>query len=260
MFEFFRKKEARLPSDEASKLAALKSAIEVQKKTDPLVGLKIGAKEVNQRLINGLKNEKGVHIESFHTVLGSLAGFSCQMSLREELADQARASSEKVVLAVASGADGKKYYFGDSLNKPLAESQYSIWSLAAGAAQKLGATVPDVGEIFAHVAATVGGDAFGIPRIPDDHSPGDLPLNYLKVIWPSIFPVVAQFSDKPSEWPILFGIAIQEAIMMAKGVIDPCLAVTIVMESAVPMSKVDLPDFYRSPDSPVAKSKNLEIW
>ena len=252
MFNFFGKKAGQIKGaacvgakdkTEDVKWTALKSAIDAQKKKDPLMGLKIGAKEVNQRLINGLKNKKGVHIESFLTVIGSLAGFSCQMSVREALKN-AEATGEKIVWATASGADGKKYYFGDALNKPLAESNYSIWNLVAGAVEKLGAKLPDVSEIFKHVAGTVGSDTFGIPRIPNSHSPGDLPMNYLKVIWPCIFPVAAQFCDNPSEWPILFGIAIQEAMFMAKDVIDPGLAATIVMECAIPMSKVDLPEFY----------------
>jgi hypothetical protein len=39
---------------------------------------------------------------------------------------------------------------------------------------------------------------------------------------------------------MVFAIAIQKAILMGKDVIDPTLAGTIVMECAVPMSKVDL--------------------
>jgi hypothetical protein len=38
----------------------------------------------------------------------------------------------------------------------------------------------------------------------------------------------------------LFSLAIQEAIGMSKSVIAPDLAPRIVMESAIPMSKVDL--------------------
>jgi len=232
--------------EQAAKLAGLKAAIQSQKKTDPLIGPKIGAKEVNQRLIAGLKNEKGVHVESYLTVLGTLAGFSCQMSLRAKMAQKKahpESIPETITLVVASGADGKKYYFGDSLNQLLAESQYSIWRLAAGALQKLGAPIPDVGEIFKHVSETVGGNTFGIPRIPENHRPGDLPINYLRIIWPSLFPVVTQFCDEPSEWPVLFGLAIQEAINMTKAVVDPGLAVSIIMECAIPMSKIDLPEF-----------------
>ncbi|WP_157199276.1 hypothetical protein [Methylomonas koyamae] len=44
----------------------------------------------------------------------------------------------------------------------------------------------------------------------------------------------------PAHWPILFGLAIQEAIHSGKSVIDPCIALKIVMESAIAMSKVDL--------------------
>jgi hypothetical protein len=258
MFNFFRKKETpprpatgaenpdNAKASEAAWIAALRAQIDSRKAADPLIGPKIGAKEINKRLMAGLKNEKGIHIESFLTVLGALAGFSCQMSLREELSKRTGMETEKIVWTIVNGADGKKYHFGDALNKPLAESQYSVWSLVAGATQKLGATAPDINEIFKHVAATAGGSTFGMPRIPDNHRPGDLPINYLKVIWPRIFPVAAQFCDTPSEWPILFGLAAQEAIFMAKDVIDPRLAATIVMECAIPMSKVDLPEFYTS--------------
>ena len=260
MLNFFRRKEkseptAAQPGAEAQKQAAIaagmKSVIKASKKKDPLVGLKLGAKEVNSRLINGLKTEKGVHIESFLTVLGALSGFACQMSVRAEV-NRKKLRLDQVGWVMASGADGIIYFFGDGINKPLAESEHSVWSLAAGAAEHLGGKVPDVNQIFAHVAATVGGEQFGIPRIPDGHTPGDLPLNYLKVIWPSVFPVAIDFCEEPGDLPVLFGLAIQQALEMAGDVIDPGLAVTIVMECAIPMSKMDLPELYAA--------SSTEVW
>lgn len=210
------------------------------KTKDPMVVLKVGSQEVNHYIINALKDRKGVHIESLLTALGSLAGFSCQMSIREELIESGKIP-ENSAFMVVEGADGKKYYFGDLLNAPLAESQYSIWALSAGAAQQLGCTsLPDVGEIFEHVAQTVGIESFGIPRVPDNHRVNDLPINYVKSLWPKILPVMMPFCRKPSEWPIVFGLAIQQVIYVEKDMIDPKLAVSIVMESAIPMSKVDL--------------------
>ncbi|MCE0496517.1 MAG: hypothetical protein LV481_01035 [Methylacidiphilales bacterium] len=254
MFEFLRKRESDSdqkksapqkqtstqpnPQAEAAWLAALKDRIAERKQNDPLIGPKIGAKEISGRLMNGLKSEKGVHLESYLTVLGALAGFSCQMSVRVQ------AGTGPIAWAVAHGKDGKDYYLGDALNKPLAEDNHSIWSLTAGAVQSLGDLPPDVGEIFKHVAATIGSAEFGIPRIPAKYRPGDLPINYLKVIWPKIFPVVRVICEEPTEWPILFGIAIQQAITMGKDVIEPVSAAKIVMECAIPMSKVDLPEFY----------------
>ena len=70
-------------------------------------------------------------------------------------------------------------------------------------------------------------------------------LIIVKALWPTLLPVVRSFCDDPAEWPILFAIATQESIFMAKDVIEPGLAVTVVMESAVPMSKIDLPEFYQ---------------
>lgn len=218
---------------------ALMRAIEEKRKTDPLIGAKLGSKEVNQRLINAMKNEKGVHVESLLCALGALAGYSCQANLRAQAL--AKGLPETAAFTVVDTVDGKKYFFGDPLNQALAESQYSVWSLAAGAARHNGcSSLPDISEIFGHVSETVGGAEFGIPRIPEGHQPGDTPINYVKALWPKLLPTIKQFCQKPSEWPILLGLAVQEILDMSKGVISPDLALKIVMESAIPMSKVDL--------------------
>jgi hypothetical protein len=56
-----------------------------------------------------------------------------------------------------------------------------------------------------------------------------------------LFQIVKQFCPAP-EWPILFGLAIQHAIIDSKNIVAPLLALSIVMESAIPMSKVDFND------------------
>ncbi|GAB2901074.1 hypothetical protein GCM10027046_32590 [Uliginosibacterium flavum] len=218
---------------------ALLRAIEDRRKEDPFIGAKIGGKEVLQRLLAGMKDEKGVHVESLLTALGALAGYACQASVRVEAL--ANGEGENSRFMVVETDNGQKYYFGDALNKALAESKYSVWSLAAGTAQHLGCQqLPDLHAIFQHVASSGGRADFGIPRIPDGHRPADIPINYLKALWPVFLPLVKQFCASSFEWPLLFASAIQEAMEFGKGVIDPTLAVTIVMESAIPMSKVDL--------------------
>lgn len=222
-----------------SAAAALMRAIEKKRETDPLIGAKLGSKEINHRLINAMKSEKGVHVESILCALGALAGYACQANLRAQALENGMPETAAFIVIVT--ADGKKYFFGDPLNQVLAESQYSVWSLAAGAAQHNGcSSLPDILEIFEHVTKAVGNVEFGIPRIPEGHQPGDTPINYLKVLWPNLLPTIKQFCQKPSEWPILLGFAVQEVINMSKGVIAPDLAIKIVMESAIPMSKVDL--------------------
>ncbi|MCK9609455.1 MAG: hypothetical protein M0R33_23755 [Methylomonas sp.] len=73
-----------VPSQMDPKTEALVRAIREQSKEDPLVGAKLGGKEIFQRLVDGMKNEKGVHIESVLCALGALAGYSCQANLRAQ--------------------------------------------------------------------------------------------------------------------------------------------------------------------------------
>jgi hypothetical protein len=219
--------------------SVLAQTVAEKRQEDPLIGAKVGAQEVLQRVMQGMKDEKGVHIESLLSALGALAGYACQSGLREEFI-HGKGLSENQLFVLVGGADGRQYFFGDNVNKPLAETQYSVWSLAAGAVHHLGVdpTTVNLGDIFQHVSETVGGDRFGIPRIPDGHKPSDLPGNYVKHLWPVLLPVAKQFCP-PMEWPVLFGLAAQDAILRGKDAIDPSLALSIVMESAIPMSKVD---------------------
>ncbi|MFL9883265.1 hypothetical protein PQR66_09530 [Paraburkholderia agricolaris] len=135
--------------------------------------------------------------------------------------------------------DSRHFYFGDALNEPLAESRLSVWSLSAGQARALGGALPDIGEIFIHTTRTVGTSAFGIPRYPGTAQAGDLPINYLKVFWPIIQPWVRKFCFEPTEWHVAYGLAIQKAMETSMQAIEPGAVVKIVMESAIPMSKID---------------------
>lgn len=208
---------------------------------DPLYAVKKGGKEIAAKLFTAMSSEKGIHLESLLSALGALAGYACQMSVREaQVVQQGRAEKE-VFIVVNSKHDGRTYYFGDLLNKPLAESRYSVWSLASGASQKNGLdNLIDLHAIFKHVTDSLGSDTFGIPRTPAAHQANELPVNYVRFLWPQLFPLAKSFSATPADWPILFGVAIQEILFASKDLIDPQLALSIVMESAVPMSKIYL--------------------
>lgn len=218
--------------------------VQTKKDGDPLFGIKKGGKDVANKLFAAMSSDKGIHLESLLCALGSMAGYACQVSVREEFVHLQGRLEKDVFIVVDSTQNGKRYFFGDLLNKPLAESRYSIWSLSSGASQKLGlTTLIDLHDIFRHVTETLGQSSFGVPRLPESHAARELPENYVRHLWPQLFPVAQRYCEKPEQWPVLFGVAVQEILFASKGLIDPRLALQIVMESAVPMSKINLKEF-----------------
>lgn len=246
-----------VPSAPHPATEALFRAIDAQRQTDPLIGAKLGAKDVFQKLLQGMKGERGVHAESLLCALGALAGYACQASLREQ--SLAKGQPETAAFITVKSPDGKTYFFGEPLNQALAEGPYSVWSLAAGAAQHLGCqTLPELKPIFEHVVQSVGTSSFGRPRLPQGRVASDTPVNYVRALWPALLPTVKRYCKEPSEWPMLFGAAAQEAMEASKAVLAPDVALLIVMECAIPMSKVDLaeghPGQAQAPAGPAPKN------
>jgi len=242
---FFKSKSssAEHRSDLDPQTEALIRAIREKSNENPLIGAKIGANEILNSLLETMKDDKGVHSESLLCALGSLGGYAAQASIRAQ--NLAKGLPETTSLHCVECTDGSKFYLGDSLNSALAGGQYSVLSLAAAAAESLGMTgmsenyVPMIEELLDHTMSTMGGQDFGIPRLPQQHMPASNPIEYAK-LWPVIHSKIYLFCPDPSHWPVLFGIAIQNAMDMAKNAIVPSVAIKIIMESAVPMSKIDL--------------------
>jgi len=214
-------------------------AIDQQKKDDPLIGLKIGAKELVSRLISALEKKEGkVHIESLLAIVGSLGGYSCHAAIREAFVDTGKLV-ENQAFTVITTKNGSKYYFGDLVNQYLAGSELCFWTLVGGEAQELGATsFPDLNEIFKRTASTVGSDKFGVVLITKQHLPPERPIVYVRSLWVKACKIVDKFCDSPTQRPILFALAAQQVMSMGKDIISPEIAVSLLIECAVPMSKI----------------------
>ncbi len=200
-----------------------------------------GAEYVCYRIWGTLQDEHGIHAESLLTCLGAFAGYACQMSIRQAAALPG-ADPSRHALTTVDADDCMTYLQSDALNAPLIDSPLSVWHLVSRIVQKLDAPLPDIHGILDHVTQTVGTSEFGIPRAPHGHHSRHLALVYLKYLWPEILPIAQRFCRKPTQIPVLFGIALQRAIEQTQGVLSPTLGASIAMESAVAMSKVVLPE------------------
>ena len=186
-----------------------------------------------------METERGVHMESLLATLGSLAGFCCIDSTLKAAEQLGRPARECGIVDVET-SDGSRYYFGDPVNTLLFEGQMSVGMLVAGAINQLGSEdYPDFAEVAAHVAGSLGKADFGLPRVPDQHKPHDLPINYVRNIWPATLPLLNHYAPVLKQRPIVFGLAIHRVMQMGKDVISPAMAGRLVMECAIPMAKLD---------------------
>jgi hypothetical protein len=219
--------------------ALLRQLVELRR-TDPMAGLKLGSKELSQRILKAVQQGQKVHYSSALCAMGAVAGYACQASVRALAVAKGLHETAFLIILQAKGTK-EPYYFGDKLDKPFTDDKYSLWGIVAAGVQNAGGdTSLDLKEIFHHTKTSIGKDDFGIPRLVEGYMPQQLPIDYVKTLWPGLKPLVATFCPNPEQWPMLIGLCIQEFILKNQDTIDPHLALRIVMESAIPMSRVHL--------------------
>ena len=196
--------------------------------------------QIHGWLMTALRDERGLHCETVLTVVGALGGYAAQQAIWEGMVKPGLITKEKAFMVVGTES-GEEFYFGDAINMALASTGPNIasfWSLVAGGAQSVGARqLPDIAEIFKHAAETVGTEAFGIPRLPPRYMPKPTPRRALNECWPHVHAMLK--ATTPGTWAMQLGVVAQRLIAQMKDVVPPEMAAKILMEAAVPMSKVD---------------------
>jgi hypothetical protein len=190
-----------------------------------------------------IKEAGAIHPETILTEIGALAGFAAQMSIRKGLIEPQNLDAGSVLIEVVA-KNGDKFYFSDLLNWILFENnappRYSIWSYIVGAVPDAAhAHLPDVTEIVSHAARTVGSRQFGLPRLPREHMPHKLPRAALEQHWAIVRDELVASARDPLEWPYDLAWAAQWQMLTSRGSLPLPLAAAVVMEAAIPMSKVD---------------------
>jgi hypothetical protein len=221
--------------------------------SDPLTG------ELVDWLQFELRRGRDVQQEAVLCALGALAGYAAQQAIREALVKTGKLTLDQA-FAVIETRSGEVFFFGELLNtvivaKDVARNSSgnsngngaaanggpghaSIWKIVSDGGRDAGAiNLPDVTDIIKNCAATVGRDEFGIPRVADAHMPNILPREAVSRFWPAARRKLA--GKDPMSWPLHLALAARSLIISLKHAVRPDIAVQIVMEAAVPMSKID---------------------
>lgn len=159
-------------------------------------------------IINMLKavltGKNGLDLYIVTLYAAGLAGIACH--------EAAKAKGEPLV--EIGCANGKKYYMGDAINKYLHENKYSVTGFVCAITQMPQSAVL---EIIQRQASTIGSEQFVVAGNMDA---ADLYKN-TKGCWDGIKDnMTLQYCNAPEEWPILYGIVLQniigESIKLAK--------------------------------------------
>ena len=199
-------------------------------------------------LMDELRSGKDVQPETVLCALGALAGYAAQQAIREAVVKPGKLTIDQAFVVIETRS-GDVFFFGDLLNAVIVskdggqvgsrdKGHASIWKIVSDGGYEAGArNLPDVTDMIKHCAATVGKEEFGIPRIPHAHMPDLLPREAVRRFWPAARRRLA--GSEPMSWPLHLALAAHKLIVELKHELRPDIAVQIVMEAAVPMSKID---------------------
>jgi hypothetical protein len=177
----------------------------------------------------------------FLCTVGSLGGFASQQAVWKACIEPNGRDPGDFLVQVGTKS-GEVFYFGEAINLFLSavrDGTFSFYSMVAGSVPDAGpATLPDLTEIFRHVAGTCGGSEFWNIRVPKPYPPLPSVRTALDLHWESTQEILLRHGNPASEWPVILGFV---AHRTAKGAtsVGPSLAARIIMEAAIIASKAD---------------------
>ncbi|CAG2145723.1 hypothetical protein LMG31506_03243 [Cupriavidus yeoncheonensis] len=190
------------------------------------------------------------HLPSIMVAIGACGGFAAQLAVWRTLIQPFNRNPGDF-LVHAQTKSNESFILGESINHFLfvtRPDRLSFLSTAAGGLQD-NHELPNISELAAHVMQTMGRETFGIPRYP---GPGQY-MEEPRAALNRTFGIVASYFLKdghpPKNWPALLGLIARRIIDTHKHVLPPASAVKMLLESAVPMSKIDRGRVETSPES-----------
>ncbi len=237
MFRLFKKKPQPI-DDEISKDHLITSLREKVGSMNDIDRITVGGQEMFNFLMIPHKDdtEPRLPIQILLCVSSMLAGYAAQVAVRVE--------SPETILEIGM-KNGQKFYLGDGILQKIFVEKYSPWSFVGGGMKQIGKTKAfkafDIQECIGHSAQVMGSNDFYTIRVPKNHQPDALTPKDFVGLWKTCSEHLGAIIPNQQEWASCYGFVLQQAIIHAKDIIDPNVVLTIIAESMLIASKLDLP-------------------
>lgn len=170
----------------------------------------------------GLDNKKILMLSS------GIAGYACHQAVM----------ANKLPYNLVTATDGRKFYMGDSVNKYLLDGKYSVLSWCDGFFETAGKffTKPDPMEVVKKEVNAVANKEY---RIWDSESPV-VTYKEVQACWEGIYDnMTAKYCNKPDEWPVLYGIVLQNIMLEVSRIMTISDVYEKALECAIYISRMD---------------------
>lgn len=202
------------------------------------MGLFSKKQESEEQIAERLCKDAGHVIEMFKSVFTKPQGFDARgavifvSALTGYACHQAVVANKEPVQLLETN-DGRKFYFGDSVNKYLLESKLNTVGMVAAVT---GISADDIHAIVIKCVSVIGDNSYTIGGVNPDWL-----YKEIKNCWNGIYNnMTGRYCKSPSEWPILFGIVTQNIVNIAvSGGAPKEEAGKLSAEAMIYMSKYD---------------------
>ena len=246
-------KETKSPADIEDKSSGVSNDILIESlryqlaQLNPEERMEFGGQEMFNFVMRPVYNskDKKMSIELLLYISSLIAGCACQMA--------AMADDPGAILTLRVKG-GETYYAGDAILQKLFGEQYSPWSIVGGGMKQIEQEQVfrgfDIQDCIKYSMETMGSDKFGVIRMPDQYRPEVLSKESITELWNNCTDHLRRIIPSVSEWPGCYGVMLQKAIVSAGDIIKPDAALTIIAESMLYASKLELRQHAHEEEAP----------
>lgn len=220
-FKYTPRDIGNIPLDDvpdSERLRILAHEVDMRRRDDPYVGAKLAGQEIYASLLEMLKTEKGVHIESLLAIIGAAGGYECMygiMTTFYSLLDELKltvAAGGALSIFVAETKGGGKFLFGDHVG-----NEFCLFYM--NAAKTSEPPIEFLKPLSERVAAAAGTPEYW--QTPFDEKVGSSPKELSDVFCGKFNVTFKTFCLYPQERMVAWSIAAQLAAEQASKVISP---------------------------------------